>query len=314
MSRPAPGTKIHLDTDLGGDIDDLCALAMLLRWPGVELVGVTTTGEDRGRRAGYVRYVLSLEGIGGIPVAAGADVSGGYYRWKMEYPPEDRYWPEPVAPSPNPIDEALDLIKSNIESGATVIAIGPYTNLALLEARHPGILKRTKIFLMGGSIQSPRSGYPDWGHEMDYNIQVDVKSARHVLENANPTLVPLSATVETFLRSAHLYALRRAGALGKFIARQAEAFAADEPELSGYGARYAGLPRDFINFLHDPLACAIALDWDEGVDLEKAPLLLEEQEGWLRERIDPAGRLTRVVTRIDGACFSQFWLERLTRS
>ena len=25
--------KIHLDTDLGGDIDDLCALAMLLKWP-----------------------------------------------------------------------------------------------------------------------------------------------------------------------------------------------------------------------------------------------------------------------------------------
>ena len=29
--------KIHLDTDLGGDLDDICALAMLLRWPGVEL-------------------------------------------------------------------------------------------------------------------------------------------------------------------------------------------------------------------------------------------------------------------------------------
>jgi hypothetical protein len=26
---------VHLDTDIGGDIDDLCALAMLLRWPGV---------------------------------------------------------------------------------------------------------------------------------------------------------------------------------------------------------------------------------------------------------------------------------------
>jgi hypothetical protein len=24
--------KVHLDTDLGSDIDDLCALAMLLRW------------------------------------------------------------------------------------------------------------------------------------------------------------------------------------------------------------------------------------------------------------------------------------------
>ncbi len=31
--------RIHLDTDLGGDTDDACALAMLLGWPGVELVG-----------------------------------------------------------------------------------------------------------------------------------------------------------------------------------------------------------------------------------------------------------------------------------
>ena len=37
--------KIHLDTDIGGDIDDLCALAMVLRWPGAELTGVTTVAE-----------------------------------------------------------------------------------------------------------------------------------------------------------------------------------------------------------------------------------------------------------------------------
>jgi hypothetical protein len=28
--------KIHLDTDLGGDPDDGCALALLLGWPGVD--------------------------------------------------------------------------------------------------------------------------------------------------------------------------------------------------------------------------------------------------------------------------------------
>jgi inosine-uridine nucleoside N-ribohydrolase len=31
--------KLHLDTDIGGDMDDLCALAMLLRWPGLEITG-----------------------------------------------------------------------------------------------------------------------------------------------------------------------------------------------------------------------------------------------------------------------------------
>ncbi|HEU5318876.1 MAG TPA: hypothetical protein VFX49_22375, partial [Chloroflexota bacterium] len=58
----SPTRKVHLDTDIGGDVDDLCALAYLLRAPGVELTGVTTNLELDGRRAGYVRYVLELEG------------------------------------------------------------------------------------------------------------------------------------------------------------------------------------------------------------------------------------------------------------
>ncbi|MCX6029078.1 MAG: hypothetical protein NT169_07215 [Chloroflexi bacterium] len=30
--------KLHLDTDLGGDIDDLCALALVLNWPDKEIL------------------------------------------------------------------------------------------------------------------------------------------------------------------------------------------------------------------------------------------------------------------------------------
>ena len=68
--------KIHLDTDLGGDTDDLCALAMLLKWPNIEITGITTVAEENGRRAGYVKYALSLAGREDLPVKAGADVSG----------------------------------------------------------------------------------------------------------------------------------------------------------------------------------------------------------------------------------------------
>src|SRR5919201_5280150 len=96
-------TRVHLDTDLGGDIDDLCALAMLLRWRGdVELTGITTVAEINGKRAGYVRYALGLEGRNDIPVAAGAGGSQRFYPQELGLPPEERYWPEPVAPSPNP--------------------------------------------------------------------------------------------------------------------------------------------------------------------------------------------------------------------
>lgn len=67
--------RVHLDTDLGGDTDDVCALAMLLGWPGVELVGVTTVADRAGRRAGYVTHCLELAGRSGVPVVAGAALS-----------------------------------------------------------------------------------------------------------------------------------------------------------------------------------------------------------------------------------------------
>ncbi len=137
--------KVHLDTDFGGDIDDLAALAMLLKWPDVEITGITTVAEEDGRRAGYVRHVLQLAGRENIPLAAGADVASNRFRWLPTYPPEEAFWPDPVAPAPGPPDIALSLLKCSIEDGALVIGIGPYTNLALLDERYPGILRQTAV-------------------------------------------------------------------------------------------------------------------------------------------------------------------------
>ena len=305
--------KVHLDTDLGGDIDDLCALAMLLRRKNVEITGITTVAEDKGRRKGYVRKVLELEERTDIPVAAGADISQGFYRYlELGYPDEARYWTEPVMPSSNPPEAALQLLKHSVDQGATIIAIGPYTNLYLLDLQYPGILIAAKLFLMGGYIYPIRQGFPNWGNDSDWNIQVDVNSARHVIEHSSPTLIPLTVTVETALRRAYLSDLRTAGPLGELIARQAEEFAIDEQNEKKYGETCENLPDDIINFLHDPLACAIALGWNKGIEIKELPLLLEERDGWLYERVDASGRPTRVVTKIDGPRFNEFWLNTIT--
>jgi inosine-uridine nucleoside N-ribohydrolase len=304
--------KVHLDTDLGGDIDDLCALAMLLRWEDVELVGITTVAESNGRRAGYARYVLELEGLGEVPVAAGAEVAGGFYRYpELGYPDEQRYWPEPIVPAPNPLEKVLELLRRSIEQDATIIAIGPFTNLYLLDLKYPGILLKANLFLMGGYILPIRPGFPQWNNDSDWNIQLDVRSAKHVIERSNPTLIPLHVTVETALRKIYLDDLSRSGALGQLLARQAEAFAADEQNETKYGQTCEGLPRDIINFQHDPLACAIALGWQDGVEIQELPLVLEEKEGWLMERIHRSGKPVRVVTKIDGPRFGEFWLHKI---
>ena len=305
--------KIHLDTDLGGDIDDLCALAMLLRWKGVDFTAITTVAEANGRRAGYVRHVLELEGVTDISIAAGADVAQGFYRYaELGYPDEERYWSGHIAPLSTPLEAAIQLLKQSIEAGATIIAIGPFTNLHLLDLQYPGILKEANLFLMGGYVYPVRAGFPPWGNEMDWNIQVDVRSAKHVIERSNPTLIPLSITVETALPRAYLDDLRTSGALGELLARQAEAFAVDEQNETKLGETCEGLPNDIINFLHDPLASAITLGWNDGVEIKEIPLILEEKDGWLHERIDPSGKPTRLVTKIAGPRFGNFWLNKIT--
>ena len=303
--------KVHLDTDIGGDMDDLCALAMLLKWPNLQITGITTVAEEHGRRAGYTKHALKLDGREEISVAAGADVASGYYRYELDYPSDEAFWAEKILPAPNPPDDALELLKKSIEQGATVIAIGPFTNLFLLDKKYPGILHDVRLYLMGGYIYPVRSGFPQWGVDMDYNIEVDIKSAHYVLEHASPLLIPLTVTVETALRRAYLEDLRKAGALGALLVRQAEAHDTIYHNEEILGKICSGLPDDLLNFQHDPLACAVALGWD-GVKISTVPLTFEVKDGWLHEHVDNDGKPTQVVTEVDGNRFNEFWLRMVT--
>jgi inosine-uridine nucleoside N-ribohydrolase len=98
--------RLHLDTDLGGDPDDACALAMLFGRPDVEITGITTSIDPGGQRAGYVDQLLALAERSGIPVAAGAEGSLSHDRVAR---PEtgERYWPAAVEPKPGPVEAAL---------------------------------------------------------------------------------------------------------------------------------------------------------------------------------------------------------------
>jgi inosine-uridine nucleoside N-ribohydrolase len=316
--------RLHLDTDLGGDLDDLCALALVLAWPGVEVSGVTTVADEGGRRAGYARHALALAGRPGVPVAAGTDVDSGRFRYRPGYPEEARYWPAPVAPAPGPLEAALDLLEGSIGAGAIVVGIGPWTNLSLLERRRPGLLGGARLVLMGGHVRPAPPGFPAWGTADDYNVRMDVAAAGHILGASRPTVVPLEVTVQTALRRADLPALRRAGPLGVLLAHQALAFAEDEQNEARYGRPYAGLPDDTINFQHDPLACAVALGWP-GARTETLGLTWREEAGLLRlgetdgagatggPGGEPGGVPTRVVTGVDGPAFGELWLGVVAR-
>ncbi len=303
---------IHLDTDLGSDTDDACALAMLLGWPAVEIVGITTTIDPRGRRAGYVSHCLNLASRNDIPVAAGAEVSLSSLQCPGSIPGGERYWPSPVAPRPSQPGAALDLLYNSIEQGATIIAIGPYTNLAMLEISRPGTLARVPIVVMGGWVRPPEDGLPPWGPEMDWNVQSDTHAAQIIVATAESlTMASVAVTLKAHLRAAHLPRLRAAGPLGQLLARQAEAHAEDH-RMAELGRAHRALPDDLLNFQYDAVACAVALGWP-GAVVEEMRLKAVLQSDVLRFDPDDSGRLLGVVVDLEAPQFMEAWLSAVER-
>jgi len=303
VSTPQP---VHLDTDLGSDTDDLCALAMLLGWAGAEVLGVTTNTDPGGIRAGYTEFALALANRGDVPVAAGAEGSLGGLFSPLAFPD---YWPEPIDPRPARPGEALELLEANAEAGAAIVAVGPLTNLAMLEAARPGLLARCNFVVMGGHMTTPRAGLPQWGVHDDFNVQQDRFAAATVFERCRPVVVPLAVTLEVSLRRAHLGRLREAGELGRLVADQGEMHARDNRR---HELQFAALPDDLLNFHYDPLACAVALGWDGvTVDAIGTELSLYEDRLWMAAAAG-APEL-RVVTEVDAPRFEEAWLQAVER-
>ena len=182
-------TPILLDTDIGTDIDDAFALALVMRSPELELLGVTTVSGDTAARARLAAKLLWESGSQFVPVAAGKPgkpLSQEQARWADGFSsPQIRQEP------------ALDLLKAEIErrpGKITLVAIGPLTNVAELIDREPATASKLKrIALMGGSIAH---GY---GQALEpaaeYNIASDPKAAQAVFSSGIPILMaPLDAT------------------------------------------------------------------------------------------------------------------------
>jgi inosine-uridine nucleoside N-ribohydrolase len=297
---------VHVDTDFGGDPDAACAMTMLLGWPDVEIVGITTNLDPSGRRAGCVRHFLKLAGRDDIPVAAGAGVSLSTLQRYDSTWGDARYWPGAVEPMPAAPGAAIDLLGQNIVHGATVIAIGAFTNLAMLEVSRPGSLDGAAVVATAGWLTPLPQGLPEWGPEMDFNLQCDTRAATIVAATADLTLVTLPATIKAHLRTIDLPRLRAAGAMGELLALQSEANAIDTqmPEL---GRSFSALPDDLVNFHWDPVTCAVAAGWS-GARIEEFRLSTEMAGEVMQFREAPQGRPARAVLNIDADEFRERWM------
>src|SRR6516225_5901557 len=70
-AQVAPKVPILLDTDIGTDIDDAFALALILASPELDLLGVTTVAGDTRARARLAAKLLAESGRLDVAVVAG---------------------------------------------------------------------------------------------------------------------------------------------------------------------------------------------------------------------------------------------------
>ena len=187
-----PKQLVILDTDIGDDIDDAFALALVLRSPEIQILGITTDFGDTELRARLVDRYLTAVGRTNIPVAAGKPTPHDNVFTQAIYAEH-----EPARKHRDGVKFLLDQVKAH-PGQITLIAIGPFVNVGEAIKRDPqtfGKLKR--VVVMGGSVYR---GYDtaDSNHtapQPEWNIARDPESAKALLAAGVPVyMMPLDST------------------------------------------------------------------------------------------------------------------------
>ena len=193
-ATPAPAPRlVILDTDIGDDIDDAFALALVLRSPELKLLGVETAFADTELRARLVDRYLAAVGRTDIPVLAGEPGPQTNHFSQAAYA---RQWPERKHASG--VDFLLKQIRAH-PGQITLIAIGPLTNIGAAIQRDPATFKKLKrVVIMGGSVYrgyDGRNGETSTPPSPEWNIVCDPAGASALFGSGVPVFVmPLDST------------------------------------------------------------------------------------------------------------------------
>jgi inosine-uridine nucleoside N-ribohydrolase len=186
--------KIIIDTDIGDDIDDAFAVALALRSPELQIVGITTEFGETETRAKLVDRMLGEAGRQDIPVAIGIHTDAKTAFGQRPYAEGGRF---AKASHPAAVDFILDQIRKN-PGEITLVTIGPLVNVGAIIDRDPQTFKKLKrVVSMGGSIDR---GYgdpygPPTPPQPEWNILNDVASGKKLFASGVPVyLMPLDST------------------------------------------------------------------------------------------------------------------------
>jgi pyrimidine-specific ribonucleoside hydrolase len=295
---------ILLDCDPGHD--DAIALLLALASPEVELLGVTTVAGNQTLEkttANAIR-VLDFVGRGDVPVAAGADRPLVREPFVAKYVHGETGLDGPDLPPPQreALEEhAVDFLAERV-TGATLVPVGPLTNVALLLARYPDA-RPERIVLMGGSI-----GVGNVTPAAEFNVWADPEAAARVFESGiDVTMIGLDVTHQALLRDEHVERLRDTGRTGRMVAELYDFFHRFHAKTYGF----TGSP------IHDAVALAhvfrpdlvqtehrhVAIEC--GSDLTRGRTVVDL---WRRTEHEPNAH---VGVGVDGDAFVELLLERL---
>ncbi|MFA4944523.1 MAG: nucleoside hydrolase [Lentisphaeria bacterium] len=191
---------VILDTDLGTDIDDSWALAMLLKSPELDLKLVSAAAGDTRYRAAIAARMLSRAGRADIPVAIGRDTGDPHHArsllpWVAGYQLE-------AYPNLKP-DAAAAIVETVMRSPqpVTVIGIAPLTNIGDALALEPRIAQKARFVGMQGSVAVAYDGQP--GVAAEWNVVRDVAAAQRTFAAPWPkTITPLDSCGDIILDAA----------------------------------------------------------------------------------------------------------------
>ena len=187
--------KVIIDTDIGDDVDDAFAVALALRSPELQILGITTTFGDTETRAKLADRLLGETGQSGIPVAVGTPTHVNNIFTQRAYAEGGHF---ARASHSKAVDFILDQIRRN-PGQITLVAIGPLVNVGeTIDRDRETFRKLRRVVLMGGSINRRYRdlGYaPDRGPEPEWNIKNDIPAAQKLFASGVPIfMMPLDST------------------------------------------------------------------------------------------------------------------------
>lgn len=300
---PVPASSripVILDTDIGTDIDDTWALALLLACPELDLKLVVSDHGDTEMRARIAAKFLEVAGRTDVAVGVGksfGESSVPQRDWVAGY--ELSQYPGTVFE--DGIQAMIDLIMESPEP-VVLLAVGPTPNLDVALSREPRIAERARVIAMSGSIDVGYGGKPE--PDAEYNVKEHIAGSRAMyqapwdlllapLDTAG--LIQLRGDLHRRIVESNRPALRALMENYRLWAGQVTWTKAD-PELES-------------STLFDTLAVALAIA-DDWVEVET--LTLEVTDDGFTRRSESGKRMRAAMRWKDLDAYNRWMVDRLT--